>query len=293
MRVCCLLGISAITLAIAGCGNHDLRLALQPGDVRLLSHESEQTIHIEGKEGDAKHRHTARYRLEVQQRSADVATVKVTIEDMSTEMEMPNSWGAGGHIEQSIAVLARGLSFTIDMRTDGTVVAVDGADDVVDAITQSLQRPGLDLEKSRNVVLQQFSTESIQELFNNLFAYVPEDPVGPGDSWNATQLHATGMPFQSHVTYTLKSVEDNVAMVDYTATIEPYHTKATIALGMRYTFSGEEHGSLLVDANSGWVVSGDGALDLESRTDTTVTAVRGVDRTSSERNETSTPNSAQ
>jgi hypothetical protein len=278
MRTSLVLGLIIATLAVGGCGKHDLRLVLEPGDVRIISQESERTIHVEGKEGDAQHRHLVKYRLEVQRRTGDTATIKVTIEDMNTEMDLPKSWGVGGRTEAAIAILARGHSFTIDLNRDGKVTRVEGAEKVVESIVNSLNKPGEKVESLRTVVMQQFSKESIQELFTNTFAYVPETKVGVGDSWQDTQVHTTGMPFQSHVTYTLRAIEDGVAEIDYDATIEAHYTKSTIALGLRYAFSGSENGSLRIEADSGWVTFGEGELKLESRTESTVTDIMAQDR---------------
>ena len=259
-----------------------MRLKFKPGDVHTLTQVSDRIIGMESKDGEATHRQSARYRIEVQDvDAAGHATLHVTIEDMATTIDVPSSWGSSEQPEETIAVLAKGLSFDVRLTAEGKVQQVDGADGVVNAIAESLQRPGLDRDKSRRVVEQQFSAESIQEMFENLFAYVPSAPVAVGGEWEDTQYHATGMPFRSDFRYALISVEGGVARIDYEATIRPHNTKATVALGMPFNFSGEEHGSLRVTEATGWIESAQGAYSIISETDGTASTVEGTETVTS------------
>lgn len=270
-----------IVCAGSGCGKLDLRLKFKPGDVHTLNQESERTIRMERKEGEARHHHTARYRIEVKDVDGQgEAALHVTIDDMMTTMDVPESWGSREQPEETIAVLAKGLSFDLRMTPDGKVTRVDGAEAVVDAIAESLQRPGVDREKSKQVVEQQFSAESIKELFENLFAYVPSKPLAVGGEWQDTQFHTTGMPFKSEFTYRLTSMAEGTARIDYNASISPHHTRATIGLGLTFDFSGGEQGSLQVAEATGWIVSGEGAYSLISDVGGSKAMVEGTETVS-------------
>lgn len=259
------IGAVAVLAFVCGCGKHDLSLKFVAGETYTLTQEGDRTIRLENKEGAAEDSHSAAYTLHVVD-VADGAEAKilVTIEDMATTLVTPESWGASGYLPSQIAALTKGQSFTLRMSRDGTVIDVEGAEAIVDHVIGALASEGEDPEKAKPIVEQQLSRAALIELFNNLFAYVPSENVAVGGTWTDTQLHTSGMPFRTQVTYTLESVENGIAHITYRGVVEPHNTRATIALGIPFDFSGTEQGSLRVDVATGRAISSEGEYTIES-----------------------------
>ena len=94
------------------------------------------------------------------------------------------------------------------------------------------------------------------ELTTDIF---PEKGVKVGDSWTKEQFTSTGLPIIAITTYTLKSVDDGMAVVDVQANLETAPNNASTEMqGMEATqyYEGERNGTLNVDVASGWVTSG-------------------------------------
>jgi hypothetical protein len=268
--------LAALACMFAGCGKTDLHMDLIPGDAAIIVQESDRTIRMEGREGETRHRHSAKYRLDVREVDRNgVAAILVTIEDMTTRLDAPESWGHGDYPQEAVAILARGLSFGFNLAPDGAVTELTGAEQVVDAIVNSLQRPGLEPQAARRIVEQQFSEPALKELFQNLFAHYPQRPVREGARWHGSQVHSTGMPFRADCSYTLTRLSEDVATIEYTARIKPYHTQATVALG--YSVAGSEQGAFVVQRSKGWTLSGEATYSLTSRTSGKASTVTGTE----------------
>lgn len=270
------LGAFGIVSMGSGCGGHDLRLNFAPGDTHTLVHTTERSIAMENKEGAAIDRYMARFRFDVLDVDNDgAAAMKIHIEDMAASMEVPASWGASDGAEERIAELARGRTFHLRMDRNGKVVELTDAEAIVDAITRGLLGPGVDRDKAKRMVEHQFSSTALKETFENFFAYVPDGKVRIGSEWSDVQYHSTGMPFRSNFTYTLTGIEDGIATIDCVAAIAPHNTRATIALGMNFDFSGTERATLRVAASTGWIDHYDGVYSLESMVEGVASYVEG------------------
>lgn len=94
------------------------------------------------------------------------------------------------------------------------------------------------------------------ELTTDIF---PEKSVKVGDSWTKEQFTSTGLPIISKTTYTLKSVENGIAILDVVAQLETDPANASTQVqGMEATqyYEGERTGILDVEVATGWVTSG-------------------------------------
>jgi hypothetical protein len=138
----------------------------------------------------------------------------------------------------------------------GLVQEVNGLDEMVDKATEGLPGGEAILEMVKNSIGIDGFTKNL-EMTTDIF---PEGKVKVGDSWSKEQFVSVGLPIISKSTYTLKSINDGVAIIDVSATFSTDPNNATTNLqGLEATqfFEGTRSGSLMVDAATGWINSGE------------------------------------
>jgi hypothetical protein len=111
----------------------------------------------------------------------------------------------------------------------------------------------------------QFSEEAFKSQFEQTTGYLPDKPVGIGDSWN-TKLETKASSFAITVDakLTLKSVEDNVVNVDLDGTVATPEGYEQEIKGMKtkIALKGTYKGTLKLNRNTGWIVFSDMMMNI-------------------------------
>jgi hypothetical protein len=146
--------------------------------------------------------------------------------------------------------------FTAKITEKGMVEEVNGLDEMVQEAASKMQGgPGM-METVKNSIGIDGFTKNL-EMTTDIF---PEGKVKVGDSWTKEQFLSVGLPIISNTTYTFQSLENGVATIGVEAqfTTDPNNATTNIqGLDATQFYEGSRSGSLMVEASSGWVTSGE------------------------------------
>ena len=105
---------------------------------------------------------------------------------------------------------------------------------------------------------QQFSDEAIKTMLSQISAYFPDKPVAVGDSWEVgIPLNTSGISTFSQMKLTLKRVDNSIATLDCTGTIEtPAEGAVQKMQGVeaKVSIKGKQTGTIQIDMQTGWTV---------------------------------------
>lgn len=269
--VCLALWLFVMATLSACSSKSALQLKLEEGDSRYLHMEAKRymTMSVMGTEMDMGQEETLVYKFEVQNVAPDgESTVKVTYDDISIHMDLPMMERMPAAPSDMFAWLeeVKGKSFTIRLTPLGKVVEIDGADEILDTLAESVQRetagfPGGGSQMFENI----FSDEAIREAIEGVLNIYRLHPVGVGDAWTVVTTRSVGMPLTSETTYTVAERKAGSLTLNMSVVIKP-NEGATAAFGpmeMEYAISGTGTGTLEVDEATGWIRSGEYTLDID------------------------------
>jgi hypothetical protein len=151
-----------------------------------------------------------------------------------------------------------GKSFTVDLTPKGKATKVEGADELVALLKESIEIPIPMLQPVVEEQLKrQFGNEAMREMMEQMVGIYPDGPVGPGDSWNRKATVSRGISAIINDTWTLKSRQNGVAVLDLQSTVQPDPDAPALDMGVakiKYELSGTRNGSVELDEATGWVV---------------------------------------
>jgi hypothetical protein len=205
-------------------------------------------------------------------------TLQQTIEAVRVEMTTPmgkiayDSTDATSGQDEPSAALGRvfggivGATLSVTMAADGAVQRIDGAQKVVDKVTQDLPpgRSGAQMAQSLQSVL---SDEAIRASLEQSFPRLPRQVVQPGDTWNGRISLGSDVAgrITGTQTMTLKSVDGGVATIDVALALQQESAPPLGPSGMSVKF-GDSHGagSLTFDVARGRIRSASMRTELPS-----------------------------
>jgi hypothetical protein len=142
----------------------------------------------------------------------------------------------------------KGKSFVIKVDNEGTVISVEGFEDIVNSMVESISMNEQMQEALRASLKDQFSGQSIKDQFGPVFNIFPNKEVKVGDSWDKSYSTGGKTPAKYTTTYTVKSIDgDNVSMT----------TKTKIESSGDADVSGTQEGNILVDSKTGLMINGE------------------------------------
>lgn len=145
--------------------------------------------------------------------------------------------------------------FTAVISHTGAIEEVTGLEELIQKITGESEG-GDQMTQQISESFGDVGLERNLEFGINIF---PEGKVKKGDSWTKSHYSNSGMPVIVENTYTLKSMKGNTAEIEVkgTFTVDPDNATGDMQ-GMEATFffDGTRTGTLTVETETGWVVSG-------------------------------------
>ncbi|HUT12734.1 MAG TPA: DUF6263 family protein [Thermoguttaceae bacterium] len=247
----------------------ELRLRLEKGESHRLRWTSNQTIRQtlpDQRQLDVEQAFGMGFTLDVQDVDAEgTGKVRVTYHAVTFEQDNP--------LEGKIAFdsasppekphpLTMGLaglvgqSFTMTLTSKGKVTSVEGVDAMLANVLESIDAPVPGLKQvMKEKMKQQFGDEALKKVMENMMAIYPDGPVAVGDTWSNRIDVATGFAMSIENTFTLKALEDDVAIVMMESKVRPNPDAEAIDMGimkMRYELSGTQQGEMELDLKTGW-----------------------------------------
>jgi len=140
-----------------------------------------------------------------------------------------------------------GKSFTMKVDAGGEVVAISGFREIVTGMVDSVNVA--DYIKQQMVVslADQFNEQETKDAFTRVMTIYPNKDVKAGDSWTKSYASGGRTPAKHDITYTLKEIRDNQAVI---------HINSTLSTITDLSIKGSEKGEMFVEIPSGLVTNG-------------------------------------
>ncbi len=253
-------------LAACGPSTFTLRLHLKQGDVYQVTSVTKQHIaqEIMGQKMTLDQKMTMEYRWEVAQVAGNGnATVKVTYTRIAMDQEQGGQKRAFDTASgQEPPDFFKGLdllvgkSFSVEFTPQGKVVKIDGLDKMFRAVAEGVGFGDKEATDAfYKALTDSFGEDAITEQFQTAFGNYPDAPLKVGSTWNAdTRLKVT-FPLDVHATYTVKSWQDNQAVIAMEATLKSDATRRVTGqnplFDVIYDLTGTQQGTLTIDLGTG------------------------------------------
>jgi hypothetical protein len=165
------------------------------------------------------------------------------------------------------AMINQPMTAVMDKR--GKILSVGGYDKISNAMINSISE---DIgESAKNEMLAQFERqlgeEALKKSFEQISFYFPEKKVAVGDTWKTVSNVEGEMPMSIDMTMTLKSVDNNEALIDVKGTIagnaniqELNNENAAV------NTTGTQSGWVKLDMLSGWLIESEMTQNMQVKT---------------------------
>jgi hypothetical protein len=161
-----------------------------------------------------------------------------------------------GAIISRAFTLISGKKFTMQVNEEGEILKIDGLDEAIEGIVDSIDAPDHIKMQIRASLKDQFNSTSIRdELTPTLFVY-PNEMIRKGDSWEKTYSSTGNMSASHQVKYTVTEINDDMINIISEGTIS---SKGEMAI------QGKISGNLLIDSRSGLVTKAEFRNEVQGK----------------------------
>lgn len=255
----------------AGAEKIELRLNLKEGETYKLQMTSDQKITQTVGEAKQEMPQTTGFGLShlvKEIRDDGTAVVQVTFDSIRFKQEGPTGEvdydssnpppAESAHPMVTALVALVGQGFSVDLTSKGEAARVEGADQLVARMMEKIELPMPALQPVVEQQLkQQFGDQAMKEMMEQMVGVYPDEPVGVGDSWSKRRVVSRGLAAIMNNTWTLKSRENGVAVLDVQSTVGPNPDAPALDMGiakLQYALRGTQNGSIELDEATGWVL---------------------------------------
>ena len=283
MKIKILLGLSILALAFAPMAKKiDLQFKLEKGKTYtqniVMTTVTKQTIAdteqiINQSAGTVT-------KMELKETGTDANTYTMWYENISMGIDQGNGMQQKFNSDTSqlvsidpmskILSSLTGRKFEANIDLSGKIIEVKGLEEIITEATSSLgDQAGMIGEQ----MSAGFGDSGLAKNMEMLTAIMPGEPVKMGSTWTNTQFTASGLPLIVHNTFTLKSVDNGIAVIDLTAniTVDPDEGSSELQ-GMKATYfmEGSRSGTIQMDVKTGFVNSAEiidkiiGSISIEA-----------------------------
>lgn len=268
MKIKLLLGLSILAFAFAPTSKKiDLKFNLEKGKTytqnTMMKTVTKQTI--AGAEQIINQSAGTITKIELKETGADANTYTLWYDNISMGIDQ------GGGIKQEfnsdtttletvdpmskIFSSLTGKKFDANINSTGKIVEVKGLEEIITNATSSMgEQAGIIAEQ----MSAGFGDSGLAKNMEMLTAIMPGESVKVGSTWTNQQFTSTGLPLIVANTFTLKSVENGIAVIDVKAniTVDP-DAASTEIQGMKaaYFMEGSRTGTIQLEVNTGWANS--------------------------------------
>jgi len=148
-----------------------------------------------------------------------------------------------------------GQGFRMKMGPDGRIQDIQGVDELLDTLLESLTDSPAAIRAMTQISLEeQFGEAALRETMARLTEMYPDRPVGIGDSWAKSITINKGFPMFRSNTYHLISRQGGTATVEVNSEVAPNQQTTPVRLGgttLRLSLSGRQTGTIQIDEKTG------------------------------------------
>ncbi|MCA1761835.1 MAG: DUF6263 family protein [Cryomorphaceae bacterium] len=278
MKIKMILGLAILALAFTPAAKKaSFQFKLEDGKVYSQSTEIKGVIKqtIQGQSQETKQTATVHMNMELHEdaESNSVYNVWYTTIGMSVETAMSgqNQSQAFGsdttdmdQVDPTSLILSQMTDekFKATIDRQGEVKNVEGLEEI---IANALPEDSVRATAMQSNISSSFGDGGFSKNIETVSAIIPEGKVKIGSSWTKESYTATGLPLLAKNTYTLKSMENNVATIeiDSELTVDPDNASTNLqGLDAVFYLEGTRTGTIKVDANTGWVIDANMTDDI-------------------------------
>lgn len=283
MKIKILLGLSILAFAFAPMAKKiDLQFKLEKGKTytqnTVMTTVTKQTI--ADTEQVINQSAGTITKMELKETGADANTYTMWYENISmgidqgsgTQQKFNSDTSKLASVDPMSKILSSltGKKFEANIDLSGKIVEVKGLEEIITGATSSLgDQAGMIGEQ----MSAGFGDSGLAKNMEMLTAIMPGEPVKVGSTWTNTQFTASGLPLIVHNTFTLKSVDNGIAVIELKAniTVDP-DEGSTELQGMKanYFMEGTRSGTIQMDVKTGFVNSAEiideiiGSINIEA-----------------------------
>lgn len=148
-----------------------------------------------------------------------------------------------------------GKTMHVIFAPDGSVKSISGFNAIMEDIQKNMASANPIAQQGLNVFLQSFNEDAMKNMFEQSFKMYPDKEVAVGDSWNSNiSLAVAGMNNNMQNTYTLKSVENDIAVLDVTS-VSNMKSGANVAANVEGELSGGYEGQMTLNVQTGMLIN--------------------------------------
>ena len=149
-----------------------------------------------------------------------------------------------------------GKKFTMQVNEEGEILKLEGLNEVIEGIVDSIEVPDHLRMQIRASLKDQFNSTSIRDgLTPTLFIY-PNELIRKGDSWTKTYSTSGNMPAQYQVRFTVTEINGDMINIV---------SEAAITGTGEMTMQGKMSGNQLIDNRSGLVTKAEFTEEVEAK----------------------------
>ena len=245
-----------------------LTLRLEEGKTyrQRMTQEMAMSTEVMGQPMDTRSRNVTTMSFAVREvaENADMV-VDVTYDAMSMSMDNPmmsfsyDSENPQAVVPEMAAGLAAmvGQTFTLRFAPDGSVVESAGLAALMERMLDETSREQGPLgEAMRESLLAMFGEEGFEKSMEMMTGHLPDEPVRVGDSWSRSVEMPMAFSLRIESTWSLTDIRDGIVHLSVASTVGD-GTETVQEMGpvtMRYLLTGEQRGTMEVDASTGWTL---------------------------------------
>jgi len=254
--------LSVFSFRCLGADKYTLEYKLEKGKTykqRMVT-EINMTTDIMGQEVevDMKSEHSIHY--EVIGQNKGIYDVRATYQRIKMDMNLPAPFTIDSDsLEQSSDIIAGniiksfvGIPIEFQLTKQGKITSVKGADKLTEILDDA------ENEQYKQLFAAQFSEQSIQSTFEQMFTYFPNNPIVLNESWDvAKNLNTNGIDLINKMKLTLTQVKNKVATLELTGTVVTPEGGAVLefqGMDTKISAKGEQAGTMQIDMKTGWIV---------------------------------------
>ena len=148
-----------------------------------------------------------------------------------------------------------GNGFSLKFSPDGLILEIAGLDEMYAGVIDEMGFTDDAVRAQMEQLMQeQFGEEALSEQLNNLVLQLPEESLLIGDTWTVTADSSAIVPMVVETTYTLLSIDGDIATIDVSSVITPDPDGGLMDFGafqISYSLNGDQEGFTEVDVSTG------------------------------------------
>jgi hypothetical protein len=149
----------------------------------------------------------------------------------------------------------KGASFYMIVTPNGAIKSVAGIDIMLDKMAAKMTTDTSQVKQIKDALSKQFSAEVVKQTMESSFKIYPDRAVKIGDSWTVDTKMQMSMPIETITQYTLKEVQDGIAILSVKGTLVSKGNFEAMGNKMETDLKGTNSGEASLDIKTGIVLN--------------------------------------